>query len=184
MRIEGIKLGSVIVTLVVAISVGNAQIDATYKNLEFQMSKVVEPTFVNNKVSIKDFGAVPDGITLNTMSIANAIDAVAKKGGGTVIIPRGIWLTGPIVLKSNINLHTDAGALIIFSKNFDDYPLVETSFEGLNTVRCLSPISGRDLENVAITGKGVFDGSGDTWRWVKKSKMTSDQWKTLVASGG
>jgi polygalacturonase len=105
-------------------------------------------------------------------------------GGGKVIIPRGIWLTGPIVLQSNINLHAEAGALITFSKNFDDYPLVETSFEGLNTMRCMSPISGRQLENVAITGEGIFDGSGDAWRYVKKSKLTSAEWKSLVGSGG
>ncbi len=161
-----------------------AQYDALYKNLEFSMLKIVEPSFANNSVSIKDFGAVADGVTLNTKAFADAIDAVVKKGGGKVIIPRGIWLTGPIVLKSNINLYTEAGALIIFSKNFDDYPLLETSFEGLNTVRCISPIYGKGLENVAITGEGVFDGSGEAWRQVKKSKLTSDQWKTLVASGG
>src|SRR5690606_21072937 len=133
---------------------------------------------------IKDFGAVADGKTVNTKAIADAIEAASSKGGGEVIIPRGIWLTGPIVLKSNINLHTEHGALVIFTKNFDDYPLVKTSFEGLNTYRCQSPISGRDLENVAITGHGVFDGSGDAWRPVKKSKLTSSHWKNLVASGG
>ncbi len=94
------------------------------------------------------------------------------------------WLTGPIELKSNINLHAEEGALVIFSKNVQDYPLVETSFEGLNTYRCVSPINGRGLTNVAITGKGVFDGSGDAWRPVKKSKLTEDHWKKLVASGG
>jgi polygalacturonase len=178
------KCSVVAIILLVVSSSAFAQYDALYKNLEFPMTKVVEPSFANNSVSIKDFGAVSDGITLNTKAFADAIDAVVKEGGGQVIIPRGIWLTGPIILKSNINLHTEAGALIIFSKNFDDYPLVETSFEGLNTVRCTSPIYGKGLENVAITGEGVFDGSGEAWRQVKKSKLTSDQWKSLVASGG
>jgi len=155
-----------------------------YSQLEFKMDRVVEPTFPSYSVSIKDFGAVSDGTTLNTKAFADAIEAVSNKGGGSVIIPRGIWLTGPIQLKSNINLHTDDGALVIFSKNFDDYPLVEISFEGLNTIRCQSPISGRGLENVAITGNGVFDGSGEAWRQVKKSKLTSDQWKKLIPSGG
>src|SRR5262245_26760179 len=109
-----------------------AQDEALYKNLEFRMSKVLEPSFAKNSVSIKDFGAVSDGVTVNTKAFANAIDAIVKKGGGKVIVPRGIWLTGPIQLKSNVNLHTEAGALVIFTKNFDDYPLVETSFEGLN----------------------------------------------------
>jgi polygalacturonase len=142
------------------------------------------PTFPERKTSVTDYGAVGDGVTMNTAAFNRAIANLSQKGGGTVVIPRGIWLTGPIVLKNNIELHTDAGALIIFSKNMDDYPLVETSFEGLNTTRCVSPISGKDLSNVAITGKGVFDGSGDVWRPVKKSKLTSDHWKALVASGG
>ncbi len=155
-----------------------------YQGLEFKMTKVVEPVFPSYSVSIKEFGAVADGTTLNTKAFADAINAVSNKGGGKVIIPRGIWLTGPIVLKSNINLYAEEGALIIFSKNMDDYPLLETSFEGLNTTRCQSPIYGKGLENIAITGSGVFDGSGEAWRQVKKSKLTSDEWKKLVASGG
>jgi polygalacturonase len=161
-----------------------AQNGDIYKTLEFKMNPVAEPVFPSNTTKVTDFGAVGDGVTLNTTAFAKAIDDVSKKGGGKVIIPRGIWLTGPIYLKSNINLHAEEGALIIFSTNVDDYPLVETSFEGLNTYRCTSPISGRDLTNIAITGRGVFDGSGEAWRQVKKSKLTDDQWKKLVASGG
>jgi len=183
MKIMRVKYFVLVGLTVLTIISSSAQSDL-YSQLEFKMDRVVEPTFPNYSVSIKDFGAVPDGATLNTKAFAEAIDAVSKKGGGRVVIPRGIWLTGPIQLKSNINLHTEDGALVIFSKNFDDYPLVEISFEGLNTMRCTSPISGRGLENVAITGNGVFDGSGEAWRQVKKSKLTSDQWKKLIASGG
>jgi polygalacturonase len=155
-----------------------------YAGLPFDMPRVQEPVFPDNKVSIVDFGAIGDGRTLNTEAFAAAIEAVSKKGGGRVIVPRGIWLTGPVQLKSNINLHTEAGALVRFSTDFDHYPLVDTYFEGLSTFRCASPINGRTLENIAITGEGVFDGSGDAWRFVKKSKMTSVQWKKLIASGG
>lgn len=155
-----------------------------YANLEFDMPKVQEPTFPANSVNITDFGAVGDGQTLNTEAFAKAIDAVAAKGGGKVVIPAGIWYTGPITLKSNINLHTEKGALIVFSDDFDLYPLIETSFEGLNTVRSISPINGVNLENIAITGEGIFDGSGDSWRPVKKSKITAGQWRALLASGG
>lgn len=154
-----------------------------YENISFKMPEVAEPSFPDYAVSIADFGAIAGGQTTNTDAINKAIDAASKNGGGKVIIPRGIWLTGPIMLKSNVNLHTEEGALVIFSKDFDLYPLVETSFEGLNTYRCLSPIYGKDLENIAITGAGVFDGSGDAWRPVKKSKLTEAQWKKKVASG-
>jgi polygalacturonase len=130
----------------------------------FNMPAVKEPVIPANIVNIKDFGAVNDGQTLNTKSIADAIDNVSKKGGGKVIIPRGIWLTGPITLKSNINLYAEEGALVIFSSDKKLYPLLETDFEGQNTVRCTSPISGRNLENIALTGKGVYDGTGEAWR--------------------
>ena len=155
-----------------------------YDNLEFSMPEVKAPVFPDKRVSITEFGAVPGGQYLNTQAIAKAIAAVEKKGGGTVVIPRGLWLTGPIILKSNINLHADEGALVVFSTDKSLYPLVKTSFEGLNTMRCLSPISGKNLKNVAITGKGIFDGSGQAWRMMHRSKTTSSQWKKLVASGG
>lgn len=158
--------------------------EVIYSDLPFAMAPLKVPVFPDRKSSVTEFGAVGDGLTVNTNAINRAIDELAKKGGGTLVIPRGIWVTGPITLRSNINLRADAGALIIFTKNMDDYPLVETSFEGLNTTRCMSPINGRDLVNIAITGEGVFDGSGEAWRHVKKSKLTSDQWKKLVASGG
>ena len=155
-----------------------------YDKLPFSMEQVVVPVFPDLKYSIADFGGIGDGVFLNTVAFSKAIDALSQKGGGTLNVPGGVWLTGPITLKSNINLHLEDGALLIFSKNFDDYPLIETYFEGLVTKRCISPINGKGLENIAITGKGIIDGSGEIWRPVKKGKMTSEQWKQLIASGG
>ncbi|ALJ00095.1 glycoside hydrolase family 28 protein [Rufibacter tibetensis] len=166
------------------VNVSNASVDATiYDGIEFDMPKVKETKFPNYSVSITKYGAVGDGITKNTQAFEQAIADVSAKGGGRVVIPRGLWLTGPIVMKSNIDLHAEAGSMVIFSRDFDDYPLVQTSFEGLNTWRCQSPISGNNLENIAITGDGTFDGNGDAWRPVKKSKMTDAQWKTLTKTG-
>ncbi|MES2239520.1 MAG: glycoside hydrolase family 28 protein [Bacteroidota bacterium] len=162
----------------------NSNSDATYEGIEFKMAIVKEPVIPNNSVNIKDFGAVNGGQVLNTEAFAKAIEAITKQGGGKVIIPPGIWLTGPIILKSNLELHAQAGALIKFSPDKSLYPLVETSFEGLNTWRCISPIYGKNLENVAFTGKGVWDGSGEVWRQVKRNKLTESQWKKFVASGG
>ena len=150
----------------------------------FEMPVVSEPSIPDNTVYITEFGAVNDGQTLNTKAITDAIDKVSKKGGGKVIIPKGLWLTGPIILKSNINIHAEEGALVIFSSDKNLYPLVSTSFEGNNTVRCTSPIYGKDLENIAFTGKGIFDGTGEVWRPVKKEKLTESQWLALVRSGG
>jgi polygalacturonase len=158
--------------------------DYLYEDLPFEMPKVMIPEFPDNRVSIMDFGGKPDGITLNTEAFEKAMQSLSEKGGGTLIVPKGVWFTGPIVFKSNINLHLDKGALILFSPDFDLYPLVNTVFEGLDTRRCQSPISGRNLENIAITGEGSINGSGEAWRPLKKSKVTESHWKKVVASGG
>jgi polygalacturonase/lysophospholipase L1-like esterase len=155
-----------------------------YRDVEFDMPQVIEPQIANNSVSITEFGAVGDGVVLNTEAFRRAIEAVTSRGGGTVVIPRGIWLTGPIILRSNLRMHADEGALILFSPDKSLYPLIETSFEGYNTVRCISPIYGKDLENIAFTGKGVWDGSGHAWRHVKREKLPPPQWDDLVKSGG
>jgi polygalacturonase len=155
-----------------------------YKGLEFEMPIIQEPVIPPFSVKLTDFGAVEGGQVLNSQAFADAIDAVSKRGGGRVIIPSGIWLTGPIILKSNLELYTEPGALVVFSGNKDLYPVIETSFEGLDTWRCISPIYGKNLENVAFTGHGIWDGTGDAWRFVKRSKMTVNQWKELLASGG
>ncbi|HEY4786604.1 MAG TPA: glycosyl hydrolase family 28-related protein, partial [Bacteroidales bacterium] len=76
-----------------------------YIDLPFKMPEVAQPAFKSNTVNIKDFGAKNDGITSNTKVFAAAISAIIAKGGGTVIIPEGLWLTGPIELKSNVRLY-------------------------------------------------------------------------------
>lgn len=155
-----------------------------YKNVEFKMPQVTETSFPVATVNITQYGGVAGGKVKNTEAFKKAIDDLSKKGGGKLIVPRGMWLTGPIVLKSNINLHVEEGAFIVFSKDKNDYPLVDVSFEGLNTIRCQSPISAKNAKNIAITGKGVIDGSGDAWRAVKKGKLAESEWKQIVASGG
>lgn len=169
---------------------GTAHADAQYKykelyqNLPFEMPEVKAPVFPDKNVNLKDFGAVGDGRTLCTEAFGKAINALAEQGGGHLIVPTGVWFTGPIVLKSNIDLHLEKGAVILFSPDVDLYPLVETVFEGLDTRRCQSPISGHNLENVAITGEGAIDGNGDYWRPLKKGKVTESQWKKAISRGG
>ena len=155
-----------------------------YENLPFDMAVLEYPVFPSNQISVKDFGGVPDGATLNTEAFVKAMEALSKKGGGTLIVPSGIWYTGPIVFKSNINLHLEKGALILFTSNKNAYPLIHTSFEGLETRRAQSPISGRNLENIAITGQGSINGSGEAWRPLKREKVTQGHWQEVVNSGG
>lgn len=145
---------------------------------------VISPKFKKDTVSIVKFGAVPDGHTLNTKAINKAIETLAKKGGGVVLVPAGLWLTGPIVLKSNINLHIAASSTLLFTADKSQYPLVKANWEGLEQMRNQSPISATGASNIAITGRGIIDGNGDVWRSVKSDKLTAGQWKKLVASGG
>ena len=142
------------------------------------------PVFKKDTVSIRKYGAVADGNTLNTKSINATIDALSKKGGGVVLVPSGLWLTGPIILKNNINLHLAGGATLLFTADKNEYPLVEANWEGLPQMRNQSPISATNASNIAITGKGIIDGNGDVWRAVKIDKLTESQWKKKLASGG
>ena len=160
------------------------QYEYLYEGLPFEMPRVEVPTFPDNSVNLLDFGGNPDGITLNTAAFEKAIKGLSDKGGGTLVVPKGVWFTGPIVFSSNIRMHLEKGALILFSPDFNLYPLVETVFEGLDTRRCQSPISGRNLENIAITGEGSINGSGEAWRPLKKGKVSESHWKKVVASGG
>lgn len=177
-------LSLLIIAIAITSSAQKKEIKRLYKDLPFKMAEIKPIKFPKNKLYITSFGAKADGIFDNTEAFAKAIDALSTKGGGTLVVPEGLWLTGPIVFKSNINLHIEKNALIIFSKDKSKYPIVKTSFEGFDTRRCMSPIYGVNLKNIAITGEGVLDGSGEVWRAVKKEKLTSKQWKTLVASGG
>ncbi len=165
--------------LVFAFSVLNATAQPSGK-----LPVIIEPKFKKDTFSIKKFGAIPDGYTLNTKSINAAIDACNKKGGGVVLVPSGLWLTGPIVIKSNVNLHLATGATLLFTRDFDQYPLVQGNWEGIPQMRNQSPVSATGATNIAITGKGIIDGNGDAWRMVKKDKLNETQWSKLVASGG
>ena len=132
---------------------------------EFQFKR---PHFPVKSVSIADFGAKEGGTFKNTEAINKAIEQLSKSGGGTVLVPRGKWLTGPIVLLSNINLHLEDGAELLFSQDFNDYlPEVLTNFEG-SEVYAYSPfIYSFKQKNIAITGKGVLNGQGKPW-WEQR----------------
>jgi polygalacturonase len=151
---------------------------------KFEMPQMAGPKIPKRTATITDFGAVPDGKTLNTEAIAKGIAALADKGGGQLNFPSGIWLTGPIGLKNNVELHLEEGALVQFSADYSLYPPLQLDIKGRPRTVATSPLHGENLENIAITGRGVFDGSGDAWRPVKKGKMTENQWKQRLATPG
>ncbi|AEW01536.1 glycoside hydrolase [Niastella koreensis] len=158
---------------------------ACSSGLSAQKLPVIQPTsFKKDSTWITKYGAVADGQMLNTQAINAAIDACNKKGGGVVVVPAGLWATGPITLKSNVNLHLKKGAVLQFTKDFNQYQLVEGNWEGIPQMRNQSPVSATNATNIAITGFGVIDGGGEAWRQVRKEKLTESQWKEWVAGGG
>ena len=150
----------------------------------FEMQAPALPQIPERSVSLADFGGVGDGVTLNTEAFAKAIQTLSDKGGGRLEVPAGIWRTGPIELKSHIGLHLDDNAIVVFDPDQDLYPIIDTNFEGLDVRRCVSPLNATDATDIAITGGGIFDGSGDAWREVKKRKVGDDLWKTILKRGG
>ncbi len=155
-----------------------------YENLPFEMPLLSPPIFPDYSVCVTEFGGRGDGTSLNTGAFAKAMDHLSSRGGGRLVVSAGVWFTGPIVLQSNINLHLEDRAIILFSPDKDLYPLVETSFEGLDTRRCQSPIWGKDLQNIAITGSGAIDGNGHHWRPLKRDKVTEKEWNQATSQGG
>ena len=151
---------------------------------EFELPLVSTTVFKKDTFNIISYGAVSSANTLNTGAIQQAMDVASKQGGGMVLVPSGFWLTGPIKLLSNVNLHISSGAVLQFSNKPKDYPLIRTNWEGVDAIRAQSPISAKGQRNIAITGSGIIDGAGESWRPVKKGKLTAGEWDKLTHSGG
>ncbi|MFZ2187731.1 MAG: glycoside hydrolase family 28 protein [Candidatus Moraniibacteriota bacterium] len=135
---------------------------------------IKEPLFPDHVCSIADYGAIADGKTSNTEAFQQAIAACAAAGGGQVIVPPGIWLTGPIRLQSNIELHVERDAKILFSTNAADYlPVVFSRFEGIEYYNYSPPIYAAGCTNVAVTGAGTLDGQGPILWWKMKDRATA-----------
>ena len=181
-----VSLLFVCATLVVtAFGQQNEEKDLEYflKSAPFKMPVIRTPVFPPKSFNVMEYGGVGDGHTLNTGAFVKAIEACVKAGGGKVVVPAGSFLTGPIEMKSNVNLHVERGGLILFTTDLTQYPIIKATNTG-STLTPASPIYGYSLKNIAITGDGIIDGSGQAWRPVKKSKVTSSEWKELLASGG
>lgn len=149
--------------------------DHLYNNLPIELTQPTAPQIPSLTLNVTDFGAVGDGLTLNTEAFAKAIAALDKQGGGHLVVPAGIFLSGPISLKSNIDLHLQHGAILLATPDRtlhlkDNKP---TTF-----------ISASKRSNISITGGGIIDGNGEYWRPVKRSKVSDTEWKEYLALGG
>jgi len=141
-----------------------------YQNLPVQVAQVSRPVIPANTVSITEVGGVGDGVTLNTEAFAKGISKLDKQGGGRLNVPEGVWLTGPIALKDNIELHLDKNAIILMS------PDKSLFINPTSATKCYAGIRASKRKNIAITGQGIIDGNGDHWRPVKRQKVSDVEW--------
>lgn len=151
-----------------------------YQDLPSDLPKIrqVQPIFIpETSVNITDFGGVGDGKTLNTEAIEKAIASLTSQGGGHLVIPEGTWKTGPIVLKSKIDLHLEKGATLLFSED-------KTLYVKPGSTGCVPCIKASKVMNVSITGEGTIDGQGIYWRPVKQVKVSASEWKDMLSMGG
>ncbi len=147
------------------LAVGAPQWDeATYRQIE---QSIRVPQFADKAYVITKYGAkATNTAAQNQEAIQKTIDLCSKKGGGRVVIPAGqTFLTGAITLKDGVNLHVEEGAVLEFAFEPELYPIVETSWEGLECFNLSPCVYAFKAKDIAITGKGTIDGGGsnDTW---------------------
>ncbi len=154
----------------------------------FPMEPITECVFPDRDFYITDYGAVSVGAETNTAAIAAAIADCNACGGGRVVVPSGIWLTGAIHLKSNVNLHLEEGAVLCFTDDPADYlPAVLTSWEGMECYNYSPLIYAINCENIAITGTGTLSPNMENWeKWYPRtdSRMAAQRELYTMASTG
>lgn len=142
------------------------------------LSKIVPPTFPQKDFNVNDFDAVGDGKTDCTQAFKKAIRACNESGGGRVVVPEGVFLTGAIHLKSNVNLHISKKATLLFSTDPQNFlPVVYTRFEGVECMNYSPFIYAYEQENIAITGSGTLDGQAGTDAWWPWKGRENYGWK-------
>jgi polygalacturonase len=146
-----------------------------------QVQKLITaPKFKKTVFNIADYGAKVDNPQfLNTVVINSTIDLCNQRGGGVVLIPKGTWHTGPIVLKSNVNLHIDDGAVLLFTPDTAKYPIVITRWEGMDCYNVSPMIYAYGQENIGITGKGIIDGGASRENWWGMPRLNAVPGKKL-----
>ena len=172
-----------IMALVAVAAYAQNPYDKYYTNLPCAVEHVWPVVIPDYSVTLTDFGAVGDGVTDCSEAFAAAIKQLKKQGGGHLLVPDGKWLTGPIKLISNFDLHLADNATIVFSPNKELYVQPSDTLRD-GSKKCYALIHGSKLENVAITGHGTIDGQGIFWRPVKQKKVSEEIWNNLLEMGG
>jgi polygalacturonase len=156
-----------------------------WSEAESILRRIAAPAFPARTFDVVRYGARPGGDVDSTPAFRSAIDACHAAGGGRVIVPRGRFLTGPIVLRSNVNLHLDDGAVIAFTRDAIAYlPVVRTRWESTELMNYSPFVYAYDQTNVAITGSGTLDGQADAehwWPWRTRANAAGGARARLVA---
>ncbi len=127
-------------------------------------------TSLPGSFSVRDFGAVADGLTSATGAFQAAIDVAAESGGGTVYVPTGEYVIGSLFLRNRITLHLDAGATLLGSMDPADYPIIQSRWEGVERETHAPLITGDRVHQIAVVGRGTIDGRGEQWWKMHKDK--------------
>src|SRR5262249_18376071 len=138
------------------------------------LKRIQPPKFPNRDFDLTKYGAKPDGKTDCTVAFRQAIDATNRAGGGRVLVPEGVFLTGAIHLKSNVNLHVARGGTIRFIPDPKLYPIVLTRFEGIECMNNSAFVYAFEQQNIAITGEGTLDGQAGRehwWPWANANRF-------------
>ena len=155
-----------------------AQHEDIYSSLPFEAVAPELPVIPETTVRLTDFGGVADGATLNTEAFERALVSLSESGGGHLLVTEGIWLTGPIKLRSNIDLHLEHNSIILFSNDKSLYPILPAD-RGTSGALCTPPISASGQSNFSITGSGIIDGNREAWRPVKRFKVSDAEWREM-----
>lgn len=159
-------LSLVVVAAVAPAAPGAAPEPSAWSRVPEILATIVAPTFPDHDFDIRDYGARGDGQSDATDALRKAIAVAHERGGGRVVVPPGVFLTGAIHLKSNVNLHVSEGATLRFSQDPAAYlPVVLTRFEGVECWNYSPLIYAHGQVNIAVTGKGVLDGQADAEHW-------------------
>ena len=141
------------------------------------LARIVSPAFPARDFLITDFGAAPGEASDATDAISEAIRACADAGGGRVVVPEGLFMTGPVHLRSNVNLHVAEGATLRFTRETSGYlPAVFTRWEGMELMNYSPLIYAFEQENVAVTGGGTLDGNASQEFWWPWKGQTQHGW--------